>query len=304
MENNGLHLGLIKSKVEPLGYSDFSMDEFESQSKNVGQLCETIKNEGYELGTIKAQENTVDWLNETLQFADLYEKIVNKRQNIILTDELKRLKNSTEENRKRLFKDIEDNEQKAIKRLNRLMLELVYPQETPKNQLLEKTKLIKLISQGISIKSHVVAYLDYKVLIGTFENGVFHFFQNENFDPKYIQKLRIFNKTQEMFIWRSSEGLKGRLRIDETGDTTDVIDAHQVLFGTKTEPTDGGFTKITEERGTEIILPFTGIDVQNKVKDKRVFIQTRNYVDYNEVYQATYVDCRFIGFWNNSKELT
>lgn len=307
MENNGLHLHSIKSTVSTVDFLDFSVDEFESQGKDIGILCKTINNEGYELDTIKAQENTVDWINETLQRADLYEKIISKRQNLILTDEMKRLKDSTEENRKRLFKDLKDNEQKAIKGLNRLMIESVYPQEAPKSQLLEREKLIKLISQVISIKSYVVAYLDYKVLIGRYEDKAFCFSKKEDeaFKPKHIQKLRIFNETQEIFIWRSSEGLKGRLRIDETGDTTDVVDAHQVLFGTKAEPVDGNYTKITEKRGTELILPFVLSNID--AKRNRVFIKTRNYIDYidyNEVNQATYVDCRFVGFWNNGKELT
>ncbi|MCF6157620.1 MAG: TIGR03984 family CRISPR-associated protein [wastewater metagenome] len=162
--------------------------------------------------------------------------------------------------------------------------------------------LEKCIAAQIQDKSYVVAYLDYKVLIGTFENRGFHFFQNEEFDPKYIQKIRVFNQTQELYLWRSSDGMRGRYRTDEEGKETFVVDAEQVLFGTKAEPPDGGFTKITETRGTELTLPFSNLSVDDK--RSRVFIKTRNYIDYNEVKQATYVDCRFMGFWNNGKELT
>ncbi|MCF6147693.1 MAG: TIGR03984 family CRISPR-associated protein [Candidatus Kuenenia sp.] len=160
----------------------------------------------------------------------------------------------------------------------------------------------KCISARISVKSYIVAYLDYKVLIGTFENGVFHFYKDEKFDPKHIQKLRVFNQTQELYLWRSSDGMRGRYRTDEEGKETFVVDAEQVLFGTKAEPPDSGFTKITETRGTELTLPFSNLSVDDK--RNRVFIKTRNYIDYNEVNQATYVDCRFMGFWNNGKELT
>jgi len=65
-----------------------------------------------------------------------------------------------------------------------------------------------------------------------------------------------------------------------------------------------GFTRIFEKRGTEIILPFTGLDVKDKTEGKRVFIQIRNYINYNKASQATYIDCRFVGFYNGGKELT
>lgn len=174
-------------------------------------------------------------------------------------------------------------------------------------QLGNDMNLKDIISQRMPGKSYVVAYLDYKVLIGTFDTTGFHFYDGKTFintfKPEYIQKLRIFNKTQEIFIWRSSEGLKGRLRIDETGDTAEVVDACQVLFGTKAEPLDGGFTKITENRGTELTLPFSNLSINEDYKRNRVFIKTRNYIGYNEVNQATYIDCRFVGFsmWDDQR---
>jgi hypothetical protein len=64
-----------------------------------------------------------------------------------------------------------------------------------------------------------VFYLDYKVLIGKYENGIFIFYNNESFKPKYIQKMRLFNEHQELYIWRKNNGeFAGRLRIDEKGN--------------------------------------------------------------------------------------
>lgn len=148
----------------------------------------------------------------------------------------------------------------------------------------------------ISDQSFIVAYLDYKVLIGTYEDSRFYFYNNETFDNKYIQRLRVFNNDQELLVWRSHDGLNGRLRTDSDGDSTEVVDAHQVLFGTKSkpEPSDNSYTKIFEDRGTELILPFKELDVDEK--KNRITIKTRNYISYNEVHQATYVDCRFVEF--------
>ena len=155
-------------------------------------------------------------------------------------------------------------------------------------------------------KSYIVSYLDYKVLIGTWENGKCHFHEDGTINPKYIRKLRLFNEDEELFVWRSSDSLNGRYRKDEEGDETDVVDAKQVLFGTDTDKDDlkDGFTRISEKRGTKIVLPFSGLDVKNKTEDKRVFVQTRNYIGYNDVHQATYIDCRFMGFWYYGKERT
>jgi len=117
------------------GFSDFSVDEFKSQKKDLQKLCETIKLEGYEFGMINASENTIDWLNGILQLPYLYDKVTEKKTNLTLTDEIKKLREQTAEKRKGQFKDLSDNEQKRVKRLNRLMIELAYPQETPKIQL-------------------------------------------------------------------------------------------------------------------------------------------------------------------------
>ncbi len=158
--------------------------------------------------------------------------------------------------------------------------------------------LEKLAQEHFTVKSYVVAYLDYEVFIGIWSGEKFCFYKDIKVDPKYIQKIRIFNKNAELLAWRSSDGLKGRIRIDEPGIDTSIVEAYQALFGKKTLENIGNFTKISEERGTTLILPFSNLTVG---KRNRVFIKTRNYIDYNETNQPTYVDCRFMGFfqWNN-----
>ncbi len=144
-------------------------------------------------------------------------------------------------------------------------------------------------------KAFVVAYLDYRVFIGRFEEDGFDLYGNETIDAKFIQRLRVFNKEKELLIWRSRDSLlNGRFRIDGTGRDTAVVDAEQVLFGTKAEGI-GDFSRLIEARGTEIILPLTGIDIDDK--KKTVCVKTRNYIYYDSItYQATYVDCRFVDF--------
>jgi CRISPR-associated protein (TIGR03984 family) len=160
----------------------------------------------------------------------------------------------------------------------------------------DKESLETFVSQQIPCKSFAVAYLDNEVLVGRFNGNTFDFYRKKTIDPKYLQKLRVFNENQELLLWRSSEGLKGRLRTDTGGDDVCVADAEQALFGTRAE-TLNGYTIIREDRGTELALPFPElIKLNDGTKRNRVFLKTRNYIDYNEAHQATYVDCRFAGF--------
>jgi CRISPR-associated protein (TIGR03984 family) len=145
----------------------------------------------------------------------------------------------------------------------------------------------------------VVAYLDYKVLIGRYLKAQKKplFYKNVSFEPQFLQKIRVFNRDKEVFIWRTEDGFKGRLRVDEQGKGTFVVDANQVLWGTKAEKKTNDFTILTEERGTELILPLPFSELEDINDEKnRVFLKTRNYIGDNDIGQATYVDSRFLGF--------
>jgi len=154
--------------------------------------------------------------------------------------------------------------------------------------------------QVITKDSLVVAYLVHKVLIGRYQPPNLVFMNQEELQPHFILKMRIFNKDEELLLWRQQNSLKGRHRIDSQGVDTIAIDAHQVLFGTDAK-TSGQWTTISEDRGTEIHLPFSNLRVDTK--KERIFIRTRNYIDFNELGQATYVDCRFMGFEERTKNL-
>jgi CRISPR-associated protein (TIGR03984 family) len=161
------------------------------------------------------------------------------------------------------------------------------------DEINKKTPL-SFIRKGAGV-AFVVAYLDYKVLIGKYTNGSFPFFNNEQIEPKFIQRIRIFNQNEELMLWRSEGKLKGRYRKDNDGNKIDVVDNDQVLFGTKAEEING-YTKLTEERGTEIIIPFKDIILDGNKKEDRIKIKTRNYIGFNEIHQATYIDSRFVEF--------
>ena len=117
--------------------SDFYTDEFRIQGKDVRKLCEAIRSDGYKLGAMNAAGGTIEWLNELLKVGALFDAITYEKPDLVLTNEIKELRDQTEEKRGKPFNGLKDDERKAIKRLNRLTLELAYPKETPQNRNLE-----------------------------------------------------------------------------------------------------------------------------------------------------------------------
>ncbi|WP_269849665.1 type III-D CRISPR-associated protein Csx19 [Methanosarcina horonobensis] len=163
-------------------------------------------------------------------------------------------------------------------------------------------------------------YLDNKVLFGRYDGTSFLFYRKDLPKPEFIQKMRLFNQDKELLLWRKRwNGYSGdfafRLRVDEVGDNTDVVDAMQVLWGTKANSLDENFTELTEKRGMKIIVPLIGIEVDDG--ENRLFILTRNYITYktdgsktnefqndNSSYmQASYFDSRFVSFINKHGKL-
>ena len=152
-----------------------------------------------------------------------------------------------------------------------------------------------------------IAYLFHRVVIGQIKDGKFKYYQDDKNDVVLanIQKLRVFNKDAELFVWRTAlGGFKARLREDEKSTGHDsvqgMVDANQVLFGTKIERIDDTYVKLKEDRGTEIIMPLaeSGIkDSEINERTGRLCIHTRSYIGFIEdTGQATYEDVRFVEF--------
>lgn len=162
-----------------------------------------------------------------------------------------------------------------------------------KTELIEGVSDIKsLISERFQSEATAIIYLDYKVLIGIYKDRGFHFYNSETFDDRFIQTARVFDNDKELLIWRTADGFKARMRIDKEGEDTTVVDARQVLFGTRARPLGSEFTELAEDRGTRLIVPLVNLHID--AGKKRLFLYTRNYVGFNEASQAGYVDCRFV----------
>lgn len=108
---------------------DFSDDEFTRQGMAVEDLCNAIIGDKYDLTEIQSNDskndNKIKWLNELLKATGLNEEIIkSKKDQLKLTEEIKWLKQQTDAARSKEPPD-------AIKRLNRYLLELAYPEVCP-----------------------------------------------------------------------------------------------------------------------------------------------------------------------------
>ncbi|HHY79109.1 MAG TPA: TIGR03984 family CRISPR-associated protein [Thermoanaerobacter sp.] len=155
--------------------------------------------------------------------------------------------------------------------------------------------LQKNINENFREEGYIVAYLDYKVIIGRVNKNNLKFYNDETFDPKFIVKMRVFNKDKELLLWRQDEcKFKGRIRLDNEGDIIQhLVEADQILSGNPQSINDE-WTMLKDARGTEIYIPY--LHNPKHFIDDSLAIKTRNYVTYNEIGQAGYTDCRFVTF--------
>jgi CRISPR-associated protein (TIGR03984 family) len=161
----------------------------------------------------------------------------------------------------------------------------------PENQ----TSLERFIKAHFdSAPALAVFYLDYGIRFAKWENGRLNFINGEPVDPGYLQEARIFSADRELRIWREDNTWRYRLRIDAPGGNSEAVEARQNLWGTHAEALGHGWTRLWEDRGIELVVPLA---IREKKDDAGplAYLTARNYIDFMENGQATYVDCRFVG---------
>jgi len=103
--------------------------EFANESQ-IMNLCNAIKEDI--IISLNAKENTIAWLNELLKIPNLYEKFNKKTEAAEFSQEINTLIEHTNDLRNKRFSEIDNNSQRDIVKLNRLLLEHLYPGKTPK----------------------------------------------------------------------------------------------------------------------------------------------------------------------------
>lgn len=116
--------------LKKIGSPDFYMHEFKPPF-TIEKLCSAICYE-YDL-SLKSANNSIEWLNELLKLHNLYDIIMGSEPNKSFSKETMILIGKIKECRNRSSSNLCD-EESNIKRLNRLILEEIFPKETPKNR--------------------------------------------------------------------------------------------------------------------------------------------------------------------------
>lgn len=97
-----------------------------------------------------------------------------------------------------------------------------------------------------------------------------------------LQQARLFGPLTEVFIWKEGANWCAR-RLRETGPgEQDCIDEAMVLWGTRAQPVEGGFTRLTEiiQSGMRHTVP---VEVTNEALEKRrLRLVVRHYLDVDE----------------------
>lgn len=110
---------------------DFFEAAFTEEEKNAASLRDKItKMAGNVVADIKNIKDNVEWLNQTLQLTGLYKAAEKSPE--IQTPGLKQLATETASIRSKPYSSLSSDEQKKIQKLNRKIIDTIYPKDTTK----------------------------------------------------------------------------------------------------------------------------------------------------------------------------
>lgn len=141
----------------------------------------------------------------------------------------------------------------------------------------------------------IVCWLDYSVLFGKIDGKDLKLYGINDFNKcsKYLLRLKAFNQDEELHVWKTADVFKYRYIKDKVGNKfAEYIDAKQVMLGTKFKYV-GNFVEVSESSGIKYFVPREFIH-NNINENSWMILYTRNYIDYNEIGQAGFVDNRFL----------
>ena len=142
----------LLSNPEIRGTMEFTEADFNNKNHSVSKLCQAISKDKYDLH-LKYPDNTIERLNEILKTPDLFEVLDEKYIEDKLPPDVKALVGITRDNRsiKRLALLDNNKDRENILKLNRMLLEIIYPNETPKRPKKDLSKFysVKVVREAI-----------------------------------------------------------------------------------------------------------------------------------------------------------
>jgi len=113
-----------------------------------------------------------------------------------------------------------------------------------------------------------------------------------------LQMARLFDDTREIMVWRTGEGAwRARSLTDGTGKSCETLDEAQVMWGTRTEATGGGFTRVTDgEQGLRHAVPLSLPD-HDWDSDRPLRLGVRHYLTRDDQGWVRVAKSRLTGLW-------
>lgn len=151
-------------------------------------------------------------------------------------------------------------------------------------------------------KAIAFVMMHHGVCIGTFEEGKLVMPASLPFQSEHLRALRVFDQDCECYIWKNSMDEKNifrlRIRVDkeEENGELEAVEARQLIWGTQlVDGNDRDWKVLKEKRGIEFRIHSSVIPENLFINEReRLWLVTRNYIDYTPLGQAGYADCRFV----------
>jgi len=180
----------------------FVPEEFKGEY-SVEKLYRAIKADGYNI-SIKAPENSLEWLNDVLKVPDLQGKILEKKEMLMYTPETKKFAHLTIRYQSKRFEALSQEEQNNIMRFNRLLLESLYEKNCPKAKYIIAVK-VKSFCNDEEKKDYLETRKKDNLSLSGYEDLKYSVFE---FDIDCVRKNY---RTQGQFDYNSKdEKLEGR----------------------------------------------------------------------------------------------
>lgn len=165
---------------------DFNEEEFKQSSLTVKDLCEVIVNDNYTTDINKI--NTVDEINKLLEIPNFLEILVLHKSNPRFSRDIMILVKKTN-NCRNNKSTLSEDQKKLIKRLNRLLLEENYPEQTPKYQK------NRLVVTGVAKNDERRNYEDIFAIIDKPYSGIYDLKKYISENSRLLKTDLLLNKT-------------------------------------------------------------------------------------------------------------
>ncbi len=121
----------FEKKLVDVMISDFWAGEFYPEER-IKKLYDAIRSDAYDL-PLETGLDMIAWLNEMLRVPDLYKKVMGKKPGFQFSEPVMELVRKTKVYRDISYSELNDASQNAIRKLNRLIFEELYPNKTPRH---------------------------------------------------------------------------------------------------------------------------------------------------------------------------